>query len=281
MEQSPALSCSLKYLSWVSWTWNSYSTVPFPASAHSMYWLSGSRLLTSKQNFTNPAEGSIHLSLAAMDGSSLTCWQLPQTLREPQRMQQDLNSENFLWPSHGIDFRLSIKLIAGGDKFLSLHSYTVSIWAAVSASARSMALLPILPYVGLVTSSQHHLKSHQLQHMEEQMSWGCCSKHIKGLPADTSQSNAENWSEDKRMNKTSLKHWCPADRPIPCNSQVKGSFFWFFFWTCFSSTMMQNTRPEAPKGQFPLWKTLRKKMGSVVAQGRETQLVPGRHTKIT
>lgn len=143
---------------WVSWTWNSYSTVPFPASAHSMYWLSGSRLLTSKQNFTNLAEGSIHLSLAAMDGSSLTCWQLPQTLREPQTMQQDLNSENFLWPSHGIDFRLSIKPIAGGDKFLSLHSYTVSIWAAVSASARSMALLPILPHVGLVTSSQHHLK---------------------------------------------------------------------------------------------------------------------------
>lgn len=57
---------------WVSWTWNSYCTVPFLAPAHSLYWLSGSRFLTSKQDFTNPAEGSIHLLLASMDGSSLT-----------------------------------------------------------------------------------------------------------------------------------------------------------------------------------------------------------------
>lgn len=122
------------------------------------------------------------ISLTLLRAQSISGWQQwmdPLWLagsckRELQRMQQDLNSENFLWPSHGIDFRLSIKPIAGGDKFLSLHSYTVSIWAAVSASARSMALLPILPYVGLVTSSQHHLKSHQLQQVEEQMSWGCC-----------------------------------------------------------------------------------------------------------
>lgn len=87
---------------WANWTWNSYCAVPFPVSAHSAYWLSGSRLLTSKQDFPNFAEGSIRLLFAAMDRSSLTCWQLLQTLREPQRMQQDLNRENFLWPSQAL-----------------------------------------------------------------------------------------------------------------------------------------------------------------------------------
>lgn len=55
---------------WVSWTWNSYCTAPFQHQL-TVYIDFQAADLTSKQDFSNPAKGSICLSLAAMDGSSL------------------------------------------------------------------------------------------------------------------------------------------------------------------------------------------------------------------
>lgn len=210
----------------------------------------------------------------------LTCWQLPQTLRELQRMQQGLNSENFLWPSCGTDLRLNIKQITGRDKFLSLHPYTVSIQALVSASTRSTALLPNLPHVGLFTSSWQHLKFPPISVDGGTDDLEGCSKHIKRLPDDISQLNAENWSEDETTNKTSLKHWSLADRPIPCNGQAKESLFFFYFGPAFLPQWCRTPGQRYLKSSSPSEKHW-EKVSKVVVQSGESQVLPGRPAWIT
>lgn len=194
-------------------------------------------------------------------------------------MQQDLNSENFLWPSCGIDFRLSIKPITGGDKFLSLLPYTVSIRASTSTSARSTALLPSLPLVGFVTSSWQHLKFPPTS-VDEQMSWWV----VPSLLRDCLLTHCS-WMEksDQKMKEPTKLHWSTGVQQTDLShatARWKAAYSVFSFEPAFLLQWCRTPGQQYPKGNSLSGKHW-EKMGRVLARRGETQLVPGRPAQIT